>query len=129
MTFREAETAFPGFRTWCREQFVGNETDTDEYGETQPAKGFGYVAELFERTEDAKDADLLAEVLAWVTAIQTGGRYDGADELQPLLARLFDLLWEANEHPYCDSPDEYLLADFEEDREYAKEQKEAGDNA
>lgn len=130
MNFHECEQAFPGFREWARGRFIDNECDTDEYGETQPAKGFNYVADVFNRVNDPKDGDLLAEVLAWVNAIQTGGRYDGADELVPICGRAFDLLWADGEHPYYNVDEaEELLADYREEMEYfaARAKREAGD--
>ena len=100
------EQTHPGVREWAREAFVGNECDTDEYGETQPAKGIGYILEWTERAGDPKDPEMWADVRAWLDAMAGGGRYAGADELMPVLVRCFDLLWSAGEHPYYDNTDE-----------------------
>lgn len=122
MTLAELEVAHPGFKEFCRESFVGNECDTDEYGETQPAKGWRYIADWLDAIYPAKlDPDAMIEIADWVRACAEGDRYSGANELVPVLGRYFDWLWETGEHPYSEVSDltEHELAWFLEDQEQA----------
>lgn len=119
MTWKEAFEAHPGLRAYAREQFVGNECDSDEYGETQPAKGFSYIADWFESLRpNYPEEDVLREIITWVEALadEPGGRYAGAEQLQPVLARYFDFLMESGQHPYEHTPEE-LLSWYLEDKE------------
>jgi hypothetical protein len=86
-------------RARSRESFVGNECDTDEYGESQPEKGEAYLARALEIARHPATIQTLRGLAEkWRSAL--GGRYDGADELRPILEILHDLLWERGEHPY-----------------------------
>ena len=115
MTYKEAEERFPGFRAYCREQFIGNECDSDEYRETQPAKGLGMIADWahvkgtfgYEQAE----TEMLRLVRDWINAMigaHEGDHtaeswlyaYAGAEELRPVLGIYFDTLWELDRHPY-----------------------------
>lgn len=92
----------PGLKKWSRESYVGNECDTDEYGETQPEKGLGVVTGLIglgaHLQGHRERVVLLAK--AWMAAVDPTERYGGADELRPLLELHHDLLWDRGEHPY-----------------------------
>ena len=121
MTLAELEQAHPGFKAYCRDSFVGNECDSDEYGETQPAKGFGYIADWLESIHpEHLDPEALDEIALWTRALadDPGARYGGADELRPVLARYFDHLWDAGRHPYSEVSDleQYELAWFLEEK-------------
>ena len=94
-------TRFEPKKADLRDAYVGNECDTDEYGETQPVKGLGIIADLASRLEGHDDDlnALMALVRTWTTA-WNGTRYGGAEELAPICALYFDTLWAAGEHPY-----------------------------
>lgn len=122
MTLAELEAAHPGFKEFCRESFIGNECGSDEYGETQPAKGMSMIAGWLESLHpDRPDPATFAEIAQWMLACVRGGRYDGADELVPVLERYFEFLWGANEHPYSDVEeiDQYELQWFLESQSQA----------
>jgi hypothetical protein len=106
-------------KAYIRDSFVENECDTDEYRETQPVKGMNYYAQLLEMTEDGspeEQKELIELGLAWHKAMvdhwgEPGWRslgYAGADELRPILTKLFDLMWSQGETPYGDSVEELL---------------------
>lgn len=118
MNFAEAEKAHPGFRAWARDQFVGNECDSDEYRETQPAKGLGYAADCLDRlaAQGARHDEFARLTAVWLTAKAAGGSYAGADALEPVLTIYFDVLWEAEEHPYFEwgAADEWVSDYLEE---------------
>lgn len=127
------EDQYPGFKEWCREQFVGNECESDEYRETQPAKGLGYVADWAEARNEvlgysAGENRMLSLVRDWLDAIiRAHGEdhdadpwsyaYAGADELKPVLRLYFDTLWELDRHPYGYEGTPVLLLEwFDKDR-------------
>jgi len=106
-----------------REAFVGNETDSDEYGEGWPAKGFYWI-----QTTEA-DEKMTALALTWLQAWngEGRGRYAGAAAARPLCELIFDRMWAAGETPYCsDLPDnEYALFSANELRVYLADLKES----
>jgi hypothetical protein len=106
---------YPGLKAWSRERYVGNECDTDEYGETQPAKGLVICAAFLDAPDHPEG--LLLLVQRWVAAL--GGRYDGADQLEPILNEYHDWLWERGSHPYdTERPGDYFdLETMDEYRE------------
>ncbi len=85
-----------------REAFTGNECDTDQYGETQPAatlSKIGTLADMF--SEDPDQMETLMDLVApWVLAASTMGRYDGAAEAEPIHNLYHDTLWAEGQHPY-----------------------------
>ena len=122
MTWRDLEQQHPGFLAYLRELFVGNECCSDEYRETQPAKGLEFVARWAETRnlvlgyQASELAPMLTLVRDWLAAIvQAHGEdhtedpwsyaYAGSDELQPVLSIVFDTLIEAGDHPYGDTPE------------------------
>lgn len=124
MTLAELEAAHPGFKAYCREQFVGNECGSDEYRETQPAKGMGMIANWFDQIHpEYPEGEAFEEIEKWVAALaaDAGGSYAGADELVPVLARYFDSLWERDLHPYSAVEEiaQYELQWFLEDQAQA----------
>jgi hypothetical protein len=121
MTLKEIEAAHPGFKDYCRDSFTGNECDSDEYGETQPAKGFGYIADWLDGIHpEHLDPEALEAIAAWVRALadDPGSRYGGAEELVPVLQRYFDWLWDQGRHPYSQPHElaQYELAWFLEEQ-------------
>jgi hypothetical protein len=106
MSFAELEALHPGIRDYCRSSFVENECGSDEYRETQPAKGMGMIADWTERVDVPWEGPMMGLVARWVTVVSEGeGWYAGADELVPVLTIYFDFLWDRGEHPYFE-PDE-----------------------
>jgi hypothetical protein len=104
-------------RIWSRDNFTGNECGSDEYRETQPAKGFGMITELFEIYEggahDDEARDTLRLVESWLHHMNNPQpedySYAGADELVPILERYHDRLWDTmGKHPYDYSAEEVL---------------------
>jgi len=89
-------------RARSRDAYVGNETDTDQYGETQPSAGVGVAAAIMTLLpEFTNEADLAwTEIQAWVAAADDPHNYDGADEAATMYARYHDLMWDRGEHPY-----------------------------
>lgn len=121
MTLAELEAAHPGFKAYCRDSFVGNECGSDEYRETQPAKGFSYIADWLEGIHpNYLDPEALDLIALWTRALadDPGASYGGADELAPVLARYFDYLWENDRHPYSEVSEiaQYELAWFLEEK-------------
>lgn len=96
LTYAAAEEAHPGLIAYLREQFIGNECDSDEYRETQPAKGLGMAAHWAELDPSA-DMTLVVE---WLQAVGLGGSYAGASELALVLGAYFDALMAQGEDPY-----------------------------
>jgi hypothetical protein len=114
-----------------KQDFVGNECDTDEYRETQPAKGMRYVANLLELIEGMGTTEHKVIVLCekWLHAMLNDPMYEGAGEaapvdggwpwyagakeLTPLMELYFDYMWAKGEHPYYD--DEAALDEWLED--------------
>ena len=122
MTLAELEAAHPGFKEFCRESFVDNECGSDEYGETQPAKGMTYIAGWLESIHPERlDPEAVVEIADWVRSCATGGRYDGSAELVPVMERYFDWLWEMGDHPYSvvEEIEQYELAWFLESQKQA----------
>jgi hypothetical protein len=112
----------------ARDDFVGNECGTDEYRETQPWKGFTFIADVLDDGGTMLWEDqlaLLKEVRAWLDAIITTTEnpnaepwehaYAGAQELEPVLTRIFNHCWQNNYHPY-DYTAEELLERYKEDQ-------------
>lgn len=116
-----------------RDAFVGNECGTDEYRETQPSKGFMFIAEMFDliqynpQGEPLDDqVEMLREVRTWIDAIIRTCEdpnsktwevsYAGATELETVLNRYHDMCWANNKHPY-DRTAEELIHDYNEDKE------------
>jgi hypothetical protein len=116
-------------RDHARDGFVGNETGTDEYRETQPSKAFTFIGEMMEYFADVaftdEVLDALGEIRNWLEAIDRTVRnpqskawevsYAGAAELEPVLTRYFNMAWARNKHPY-DYPPEEVLRDYTEDQ-------------
>ena len=131
MKLPEKFTDLPtAYKEMLRGAFVGNETDTDEYRETQPEKGLEMISNLiatlgrvesrgndldvevgpgftFDGHENTGDTPSRRETLRRVLDLtrkwidECGmGPYTGCDQLAPILAIYFDVLWEQNEHPY-----------------------------
>lgn len=105
------------YRQWSKQDFVDNETGSDEYAETQPGATLellGKVAPLCETMSVQGRRELLELVENWVEAALSDwspGRsmgYAGCEEAMPLFERIHDLLWDANQHPYYSEPDELI---------------------
>lgn len=133
MTFADLERDHPGIKEYAKDLFVGNECGTDEYRETQPEKGLSYIARWAEVRDTVLgyssygDLETLTLIRNWLAAIvQIHGEdhsydswsyaYAGAPELEPVLAAVFDTLWDNDEHPYNLTPAE-LLNEYLEDKE------------
>lgn len=93
---------------WLREDFVGNECDTDEYRETQPSKGLGMVSEYF--FDMPADTDMIQLTIAWLNtlAVPYDDPYTGSEELKPILVKCFNRCVELNMHPYQYTAEEAL---------------------
>lgn len=94
-------------RTWSRDQFTGNECDTDEYRETQPMKGLAFIGDYAVLLCDpCPELDTLAKLTeTWLHAYNNPkpGEWDayaGTEELKPILDLLHDALWAVGRHPY-----------------------------
>jgi hypothetical protein len=89
------------FRAWQRVMEVDNETGSDEYRETQPAKGLHYIADFFDDWSPGVDAvyEQMELVKKWLDAgANLGEAYSGAAELEPILNNCFDFIWERGGH-------------------------------
>jgi hypothetical protein len=137
MTWRDLEQQHPGYLAYAKDLFIGNECDTDEYRESQPAKGLEYVARWAQVRNQvlgysaSELAPMLQLVRDWLDAIVRAHdedhtddpwewAYAGSGELPPVLSVVWDTLIEAGEHPYGDTPELSwaLWGDgFEEDQE------------
>ena len=88
------------FRQHLRVTEIGNETDTDEYRETQPFKGLTYIADFMTDFRPGLTACQFVRGLT-VRWLQTGANlnesYSGADELAEILGIIFDFKWEEGE--------------------------------
>jgi hypothetical protein len=104
-----------------RDLYVGNESDTDEYRETEPRKLLALVAS----EADSLDGDALKTLLrlttTWLQAVQdrwgeygkgpepeaTHPAYAGAEESAAVFGFIHDRMWDRGEHPYCDDLDDW----------------------
>lgn len=97
------------FRVWQRDQEVGNETDSDEYRETQPAKGLHYIAAFLDDFAPGQAAceEVIRMTMGWLGVVDDAHTnkvewnnrigwyaYGGAEELAPILEICFDFMWE-----------------------------------
>ena len=91
-----------------RDEFVGNELDSDEYREAWPEKGLHYLTGMGETRFLDDTEGLLDAILTWLTAWNTEGRgnYAGADAARTFLALVFEDAWFHGRLPYYDSPAE-----------------------
>lgn len=117
-----------GIRAYSCKCFVDNECDSDEYRETQPAKGLQMISELFDALADeSKWHEAMTHLAAWTNVLATADfnapphySYAGADELRPLLTMYHEILWDNNQHPYDSADYSYVadnvIPDFEEDK-------------
>jgi hypothetical protein len=97
------------FRDWQRTSEVSNECDTDEYRETQPAKGLHYIADFFNDWSPGVSAvyEQMELVKKWLDAgANLGDAYSGAAELEPILNNCFDFIWERGGHSLYTSIDQ-----------------------
>ncbi len=88
-----------------KDAFIGNEADTDEYGEAWPQKGLDYLAGMGpEAWNGGESESIMAAILEWVTAwnAEGRGRYAGADASRTLLGFIFEDAWEQGRLPYYD---------------------------
>lgn len=89
------------FKVWQRDREVGNECDTDEYRETQPSKGMGYISDFMADWSPGVAAcnEMMELVKKWIDAgANMGEAYSGAAELQPIMELCFDFMWEKGGH-------------------------------
>jgi hypothetical protein len=111
------------FKVWQRDREVSNETDTDEYRETQPAKGLHYIAEFFDDWAPGVSAvyEQMELVKKWLDAgANLGEAYSGAEQLVPILNNCFDFMWQKGGYSLYTSidqlPDSETMAVFKEDK-------------
>lgn len=104
------------FKERSRELYVGNESDTDEYGETAPAKLLALMGAVVERMDRSDTLQLVTLAAPWLQACADGGceRYAGAEESAPVFEFIHDWLWARGEHPYNDTFEDWK-ADHEDD--------------
>jgi hypothetical protein len=89
------------FMLWQRDQEVGNECDTDEYRETQPSKGLGFISEFMADWGPGVAAcnEMMELTKKWIDAgANMGEAYSGANELVPILRMCFDFAWEQGQY-------------------------------
>jgi len=96
-----------------KESYIANECHSDEYRETQPFKGVRHIASAIEMLENDADARKAAELLNiasnWCLEVTgDGDGYAGADSLEKVLEKVFDVFKEHEEHPYFDDREELL---------------------
>lgn len=115
------------FRDWQRVQEVENETGTDEYRETQPSKGLGFIAEFMDDWAPGVDAcnEMMELVKKWIDAgANMGEAYSGADELVPILNACFDFKWAMGGFSlyrgFLEVPDEGDVELFKEDPDLSR---------
>jgi len=100
----------PGeFHVYQRDSEVGNETDTDEYRETQPSKGLAMISDFLADFRAGVEAseEVIRLTQKWMGVVddahvhkedyneQIGWyAYGGAEELAPILRICFDFMWE-----------------------------------
>jgi hypothetical protein len=97
------------FKAWQRMMEVGNECDTDEYRETQPAKALHYIADFFDDWSPGVSAvyEMMELVKKWLDAgANLGDAYSGAEQLVPILENCFDFIWERGGHSLYTSIDQ-----------------------
>jgi len=99
------------YKAKSRADYVDNECYSDEYRETQPAKGIRHALKAIADAtieERSKLDDLMRDWLhAWALG-EEDNSYAGAEELDPLLKLVHDILWEHGTHPYYDTEEELL---------------------
>ena len=98
-------------RELSQKQFVGNESDSDEYRETQPGKGLYHlcVACHVAKSDDPRYSDMMRLAEVWIIAREEEcptSAYAGSEELATLLAVAHDVWWDSGFHPYYDEVDE-----------------------
>lgn len=124
------------FHVWARESEISNECDSDEYRESQPAKGLAMIADFLHdfRAGKAASEEVIRLTNKWVGVVddahshpaeyegKTGVGwylYGGAEELKPILAICFDFMWEEGGSslytPLTTVPDDDQIAWFKED--------------
>lgn len=106
-----------------RQSYIDNECGSDEYRETQPAKGLGFIARGAELLADQDNYEKLYELTElaakWLASRPNKTAYQGNELLEPVLALVFDAYWAAGENPYGLSEE-----DMDEDLAWQKEQEE-----
>ena len=97
------------YKVWSRNQNVGNETNSDEYRETQPAKGLHMISDFLDdyRAGWEVSNEVIRLTHQWLGVVDDAHTrqgvwnkkigwyvYGGAEELAPILTICFDFLWE-----------------------------------
>ena len=91
-----------------REQFIGNELDSDQYRDAWPEAGLHYLTTLgipLVRGNGLDDTEaLLSALLTWLQAWDAEGRgnYAGADAAREFLTIVFEDRGKPGETPYDD---------------------------
>lgn len=118
-----------------QKEFIDNETETDQYRETQPVAGLNqilytglfdtitssivskHIDDLEEGDEidtiedmmlelgEASQDDFVLEVISWLSLARLG-RYCGSAELKSILEKVFTKYVELGEHPYYETDEE-----------------------
>lgn len=122
------------YRKASKESYLGNECGSDEYHESQPEKGLRYIGNAFsilanyrplyihdQLTTEQQDrlfsdyCKLVKGLKHWTAMLPDDDFvwYEGDEALEEVLAVAYDVLWDNNEHPYFDTPEELL--EFMED--------------
>jgi len=125
---------FEGYKNTLKQNYIGNECESDEYRETQPYKGMGHINQALQylkeeqttewkkrinnETEHPHDGDygqidketeqLTSLTRDWLQAWSWG--YSGSAELALALEMVFDILWRHGKHPYYDTEEDLLKA-------------------
>jgi hypothetical protein len=117
-------------KEWALAYYLGNEIGSDEYRDTQPGNGltaaanypFSGMTEINgEGGLNPDDLAMLKEIRDWLSAIITETEadnddwkaYAGSKELEPVLTRSFNAMWDRGVHPYGYDADQ-LIDDYRE---------------
>lgn len=126
-TLRDLRVDPEEFYNWQMRQEVGNETDTDEYRETQPSKGLSYISEFMADWSPGVAAcnEMMELTKKWIDAgANMGEAYSGADQLVPILDLCFDFMWQQGGYSLYQRLDAVPdVSDVEIYKEYYREVK------
>jgi hypothetical protein len=113
-------------KKWALDGYLANEVGSDEYRDTQPGNGLTAAANYpfsdMTRGLNADDIAMLKEIRTWIDSIITETEnakegewtaYAGCDELDPVLTRSFNSMWDRGFHPYGYDAAQ-ILADYNE---------------
>src|SRR5215510_9142477 len=89
-----------------RDLYVGNESDTDEYRETEPAKLLSLIGSVAQEMPGDKLQEMVDLMAPWIATVHENGGcadYAGAEEAAAIFALIHDHMWDNGEQPYYDT--------------------------